>query len=191
MALHSSTLAWRIPWTEEPGGLQSMGLQSQTRLSDFTFTFHFHALEKEMATHSSVLPWRIPGTEEPVGLPSMGSHRVGHEWRDLAAAAVVLEKTLEIPLEYKEIKPLNPKGNQPRIFVWRTDAEPEAAILWPHDAKSWLIEKDSDAGKDWRQRRRGWDGWMASWTSRTWVWVNCGSWWCHPTISSSVIYFSP
>ena len=79
MATHSSILAWRIPWTEEPGRLQSMGSQSQTRLSDFTFTFHFHALEKEMATHSSVLAWRIPGKVEPVGLPSMGSHRVGHD----------------------------------------------------------------------------------------------------------------
>ena len=53
--------------------------KSRTRLSDFTFAFHFHALEKEMATHSSVLAWRIPGTEEPGGLPSMGSHRVGHD----------------------------------------------------------------------------------------------------------------
>ena len=61
--------------------------KSQTRLSDFTFTFHFDALEKEMTTHSSVLAWRIPGTGEPGGLPSMGSHRVGHDWRDLAAAA--------------------------------------------------------------------------------------------------------
>ena len=67
MATHSSTLAWKIPWTEEPGGLQSMRSLSQTQLSDFTFTFHFHALEKEMATHSSVLAWRIPGTGEPVG----------------------------------------------------------------------------------------------------------------------------
>ena len=56
-------------------------------MSDFTFTFHFHALEKEMATHSSVLAWRIPGTGEPCGLPSMGSHRVGHDWSNLAAAA--------------------------------------------------------------------------------------------------------
>jgi len=62
---------------------------SQTRLSDFTFTFHFHALEKEMATHSSVLAWRIPGTGEPGGLPSIGSHRVRHDWRDLAAAAAM------------------------------------------------------------------------------------------------------
>ena len=61
--------------------------KSRTRLSDFTFTFHFHALEKEMVAHSSVLAWRIPGTEEPGGLPSMGSHRVGHDWSDLAAAA--------------------------------------------------------------------------------------------------------
>ena len=79
MTLHSSTLAWKIPWMEEPGGLQSMGSQSQTRLSDFTFTFHFHALEKEMAPHSGVLAWTIPGMGEPGGLPSMGSHRVGHD----------------------------------------------------------------------------------------------------------------
>ena len=77
MAPHSSTLAWKIPWTEEPGGLLSMGLL-RVRLSDFTFTFHFHTLEKEMATHSSVLAWRIPGTGEPGGPLSMGSHRVGH-----------------------------------------------------------------------------------------------------------------
>ena len=79
MASHSSTLAWKIPWMEEPGRLQSMGSLSRTRLSDFTFFFHLHALEKEMATHSSVLAWRIPGTAEHGGLPSMGLHRVGHD----------------------------------------------------------------------------------------------------------------
>ena len=80
MAPHSSTVARKIPWMEEPGRLQSMGsLKSQTRLSDFTFTFHFHALEKEMASHSSVLAWRIPWTEEPSRLQSMGLHRVGHD----------------------------------------------------------------------------------------------------------------
>ena len=137
MAPHSSTLAWKIPWTEEPGRLQSMGLhrvghdratslslflsyigegngnplqcsclenprnggswqaavcgvaQSRTRLSDLSFTFHFHALEKEMATHSSVLAWIIPGTGEPGGLTSMGSHRVRHDWSDLAADPLV------------------------------------------------------------------------------------------------------
>ena len=77
MAPHSSTLAWKIPWTEEPVRLQSMG--SLRVGCNFTFTFHFHALEKEMATHSSVLAWRIPGSVEPGGLPSMGSHRVGHD----------------------------------------------------------------------------------------------------------------
>ena len=66
MAPHSSTLAWKIPWTEEPGRLQGVA-KSQTRLSDFPFTFHFHALEKEMATHSSVLAWRILGTGSLVG----------------------------------------------------------------------------------------------------------------------------
>ena len=79
MAPHSSTLAWKIPWMEEPGGLQSTGSLRVGHLSDFTFTLPFHALEKEMATHSSVLAWRIPGTGEPSVLPSMGSHRVGHD----------------------------------------------------------------------------------------------------------------
>ena len=135
MAPHSSTLAWKIPWTEEPGRLQSMGslrvrrteqlhfhlslscigegntnplqcsclenprdsgawwtaiygvAQSQTQLSDFTFAFHFHSLEKAMAPQASTLAWKIPWAEEPGGLQSMGSHRVGHDWSNLAAAA--------------------------------------------------------------------------------------------------------
>ena len=69
--------------------------KSRTRVSDFTFNFHFHAFEKEMATHSSILAWRIPGTEEPGGLPSMGSHRVGHDSSDLAAAAAAESDTTE------------------------------------------------------------------------------------------------
>ena len=78
MASYSSSLAWKIPWMEEPGRLQFIGVaEGQTQLSDFTFTFHFHALENEMATHSSVLAWRIPGMGETGGLPFMGSHRVG------------------------------------------------------------------------------------------------------------------
>ena len=80
MAPHFSILAWKIPWTEEPGRLAVHGVaEGRARLSDFTFTFHFHALEKEMATHSSVLAWRILGTGEPGGLPSMGLHRVEHD----------------------------------------------------------------------------------------------------------------
>ena len=74
MAPHSSTLAWEIPWAEEPCRLQSMGSLRVT-----TESLHFHALEKEMATHSRVLAWRIPGTGEPGGLLSMGSQRVGHD----------------------------------------------------------------------------------------------------------------
>ena len=99
MATHSGTLAWKIPWTEEPGRLQSMGSQSRTRLSNFTFTFSSSdgeestcnagglvpslgredPLEKEMAPHSSTLAWKIPWTEEPGRLQSMGSQRVGHD----------------------------------------------------------------------------------------------------------------
>ena len=79
MATHSSTLAWQIPWMEEPGRLQSWGHQESDTTEDFTFTFHFHSLKKETATHSSVLAWRIPGTGEPGGLPSVGSRRVGHD----------------------------------------------------------------------------------------------------------------
>ena len=73
MATHSSTVVWKIPWTEEPGRLQSVGsLGIRQRLSDFTFAFHFHALEKELAAHCSVLAWRIPVMGEPGGLPSVG-----------------------------------------------------------------------------------------------------------------------
>ena len=88
--------------------------KNRTRLSDFTFTFHFHALKKEMATHSSVLAWRIPGTGEPGGLPSMGLHRVGHDWSDLAAAVSVQP----ILLTYPTSSPV-PFGNYKFIFyVW-------------------------------------------------------------------------
>ena len=77
MAPHSSTLAWKIPWTEEPAAVYGVA-KSRTRLSDFTFTFHFNALEKEMATHSSVLAWRIPGTGSLVGC-----HLWGHTESDM------------------------------------------------------------------------------------------------------------
>ena len=78
--------------------------KSWAQLSDFTFTFPFHALEKEMATHSSVLAWRIPGTGEPGGLPSMGSHRVGHDWSDLAAAAAAhCRQHNDVSLSYRDI----------------------------------------------------------------------------------------
>ena len=79
MAIHSSTLAWKIPWMEEPGRLQSMGLSRVGQDFTFTFTFHFDALEKEMATHSGTLAMRIPGMAEPDGLQPTGSLRVGHD----------------------------------------------------------------------------------------------------------------
>ena len=88
---------WKILWMEEPGRLQSMGLLRVRYDWATSFTFHFHALEKEMATHSSVLAWRIPGTRDSGGLLSMGSHRVGHDWSGLAAAAA---RTIESLIQH-------------------------------------------------------------------------------------------
>ena len=93
---------------------------------------------------------------------------------------VVLEKTLESPLECQEIQPVHPKGNQSWLFIGRTDAEAKTPILWPPDAKNWLIWKDwcwerLMAGRE--GDNRGWDVWRASPTSWTWVWVDSGSWW--------------
>ena len=168
-----------------------------------------------MATHSSVLAWRVPGMAEPGGLPSMGSHRVGHDWSDLAAAAaavkgygfssshvriwevdhkeswapkdwcfwtVVLEKTLESPLDCKEIQPVHPKWNQSWIVShwkdWCWSWSSNTLATWceelTHWKRSWCWErlKVEGEGDD-----RGWDGWMASPTRRTWVWVSSGRWW--------------
>ena len=97
--------------------------KSRTRLSDFTFTFHSHASEKEMATHSSVLAWRIPGTGEPGGLPCMGSHRVGHDWSDLAAAAAVALRCSS-QCDCNTLKVKWPKKiNQHTSEVWLTNNE--------------------------------------------------------------------
>ena len=94
---------------------------------------------------------------------------------------VVLEKTLESPLDCKEIQLVHSEGDHPWDFFGRNDAKAETPVLWPPHGKSWLIGKDSDAGRDWGQEEkgddRGWDGWMASLTRWTWVWVNSGSWW--------------
>ena len=94
---------------------------------------------------------------------------------------VVLEKTRESPLDIKEIKPVNPKRNQPWMFIWKIDAEAEAPILWPPDANNRLTRKDSIPGKDWGQEEkgvnRGWDGWKASLTQWTWVWANSKKQW--------------
>ena len=89
-------------------------------------------------------------------------------------------RRLESPLDCKEIKPVNPKGNQSWMFIGRTDAEAGTPIFWPPDVKNWLIRKDPDAGKDWREEEKGtseWDGWMTSPTRWTWVWASSGRWW--------------
>ena len=88
MTTHSSILAWRTSWIEEPPGLPSMG--SHRVRHDWSDLACMHALEREMATHSSILAWRIPGTKEPGGPLSMGSQKVGHDWNDLAAAAALV-----------------------------------------------------------------------------------------------------
>ena len=94
---------------------------------------------------------------------------------------VVLEKTLESPLDCKEIQPVHSEGDQPCVFFGRNHAKAETPVLWPPHVKSWLIGKDSNAGRDWgaggKGDDRGWDGWMASLTRWTWVWVNSRSWW--------------
>ena len=97
-----------------------------------------------MATHYSVLAWRIPRTGEPGGLLSMRSHRVGHDWSNLAAAAAAAT----FPV-YRHFTLL--ANNVPAM----TDTEAETPILWPPDAKNWLIWKDSNAGKDWRLEEKG------------------------------------
>ena len=93
---------------------------------------------------------------------------------------VVLEKTLVSPVDCKDIQPIHSKGDQPWDFFGRNDAKAETPVLWPLRGKSWLIGKDSDAGRDWGQEEKGttgWDGWMASLTQWKWVWVNSVSWW--------------
>ena len=119
--------------------------------------------------------WELVGNEE-VSAPPPQAPRASIF---ILTRFLCMEKTLERPLDTKEIKPIHPKGNQPWIFIGRTDAEAEAPIPWPSDAKSRLV------GKDWCWERlktgegdkRGWDGWMASLTQWTWVWASSGSWW--------------
>ena len=101
--------------------------------------------------------------------------------KDWCFLIVLLEKTLESPLDCKEIQPVYPKGDQSWVFIGRIDVEAETPILWPPDVKNWLTGKDPDAGKDWRQEENGttreWDGCMASPTLWTWVWASFRNWW--------------
>ena len=105
-------------------------------------------------------------------------------WRKLSTEELMLlncgvNKTLESPLDCKDIQPVHSEGDQPWDFFGRNDAKAETPVLWPLHAKSWLIGKDSDAGRDWGQEEKGRteDGGKASPTLWTWVWVNSGSWW--------------
>ena len=117
MAIHSSTLAWKIPWTEEPGRLQSLG--------SLTFTFHFHGNGNPFQ-YSHL---ENPRTEEPGGLPSMGSHRVGHDWSDLAAAAANIEKSVRIFI----VMTLNLYIN-----LWTVNTTKEFSNPWLHIHLSYL-----------------------------------------------------
>ena len=109
-------------------------------------------------------------------------HKKGWTLKNWCFQIVMLEKTLQSPLDSKELKPVNPKENQPWILIGRTNAEAEALIFWLSDAKSWqLIGKDPDAGKGRRQKgeegSRGWDSWVASLIQWTWTWANSRRWW--------------
>ena len=123
---------------------------------------------KEMSTGSHLWIWEL-------------DHKESWAPKNWCFSTVVLKKTLESPLDCKEIQPVHPKGDQSWIFIGKTDAEVEVLIPWSPDVKSWHTRKDSEAGNDWKAGGegddRGWDGWMASPTQWTWVRVNSGSWW--------------
>ena len=210
MAAHSSTLAWKIPWMEELGRLQSMGsrrvghngatslftscigegngnplqcsclenprgggawwaavcgvAQSQTRLKWFSSSSRQHIKKQRYYFTNKGLSSQSCGFS--------GSHvwmwelDYKESWalRNWSFWTVMLEKTLESSLDCKEIQPVHPKGYQSWVFIGRTDVEAEAPILWPPDAKSWLICKDTDAGKDWGQEEKGTtEGEMVGW----------------------------
>ena len=111
----------------------------------------------------------------------VSEHKESWAMKNWCFWTVVLEKTLECPLDCKEIKPVNSKGSQFWIFIGRTDAKAEVLIFWPPDMKNWLLRKDLDAGKDWRQEEKGrTEDEMAGWHHQLnghWVWASSGSWW--------------
>ena len=117
-------------------------------------------------------------------------HKEGLEQKNWCFQTVVLEKTLESPLDSKEIKSVNPKGNQSWIFIGKADAEAEPPIIWPPDAKKPdSLEKSLILGKIEGRRRwrdRVWDGWMASPAQWTWIWASSGSWWCREAWHATV-----
>ena len=142
-------------------------LHSVLKSRDVTLPTKVHVVKALIFSSSCILMWEL-------------DHKVGWALKNWCFQIVVLEKTLESPFDSKEINPVNPKENQPWIFIGRTEAEAEGLILWPPDVKNWLIEKDPDAGKDWRQVEKGTPqdetvGWhLIEWT---WVKANLGKRW--------------
>ena len=132
------------------------------RSRDVTFLTKVHLVKSVGFSSSHVWMWEV-------------DHKEGWAPKNLCYQTVLLEKTRNSPWDSKEIQPLSPTGNQPWMFVGRTDAEAETPIFWPPVAKNWLIRKDPDSGKDWGQEKKratGWDGWMTSLTQWAWVWAN-------------------
>ena len=167
MATHSSTLAWRIPWREEPGRLQSMGLQragydwaTSLSLSDSILKSRDIALPAKVhLVKAMVFPVVMYGCESWIV-------KKAEHWR-IDTFEVWCWRRLESPLESKEIQPVHPKGNQSWVLIGSTDAEAETPILWPPHVKSWLIGKDPDAGRDWGQEEKGTtEDEMAGWHHR-------------------------
>ena len=175
MTTHSSTLAWKMPWTEEPGGLQSMGSQrfGHDWMTDTHLSFIYVCLSIfYLRSVFSYCSWGSQGKNTEVTSHSLLQWAVycqKESWvlKNCCFWTVVLKKTLESPLDCKEIHPVHPKGNQSWIFIRRTDREAETPILWAPDAKIWLIGKDRDAGKDWGQEEKGTtEGEMVGWHHR-------------------------
>ena len=117
-------------------------LDSVLKSRDIILLAKVHIIKAMVFSSSHVQMWEL-------------DHKVDWVPKNWCIWTVVLEKTLESPLDNKEIQPVNPKGNKSWIFIGKTDAKAEAPILWPPDLKNWLIGKDPDAGKDWRQNEKG------------------------------------
>jgi len=183
-ATHSSTLAWRIPRTEEPGRLQSMGSQrvrhdwatSQNYCSDYSHAIKTLAPEKKNydKPRQCTKKQRYHFADKCLYSQSYGfsssqvwmwelDHKESWMTKNWCFWITGLEKTLESPLGSKEIKPINLKGNQPWIFIERTDTEAEAPIHWPPDVKSQFIGKDTDVGKNWGQEKGTTEDEMVGW----------------------------
>ena len=128
------------------------------------------------------MPWKSQGYSLLSGHVRLWAldHKEGTEPKNWWLQTIVLEKT-DRPLDSKEIKPVNHKGNQPWILIGKNDTEVEIPVFWSPDVKSRIFGKVPDAGKDWGQKKNrvseGWDGWMPSAMQRTWTWANCGRWW--------------